>query len=282
MRFLGSGFAYGSAGFVATCAHVFEGIPADAPPPLVVRFGDGRWLNASLWGTSTAADVAVVQVSAGGSASPKRPGFDLSTSRELPAQGDQVLVVGATQHGHEVIALTGLVSQPKQTFPELATADDRYFLQLAVTTLPGMSGSPVLSAQGDVVAMLAKKFEEHGLALPAARVAAVCRRLEAVRTWKPPVLGAELVVEGSVIEPQVVVRLVRPGTPAAAAGLQAGDEIVVVQGVPVKSIIDVREALALPQPLDASGEEPPVQLRLRRMVGSESQLVIARVTASRQ
>eukprot|EP00439_Symbiodinium_sp_Y106_P049649 s1915_g6.t1 len=53
------------------------------------------------------------------------------------------------------------------------------FVQLALPTLPGMSGSPVFDADGKVIAMVAKKFEEHGLAIPAERVRIVIQCLEA-------------------------------------------------------------------------------------------------------
>eukprot|EP00927_Polykrikos_kofoidii_P048195 TRINITY_DN42413_c0_g1_i1.p1 TRINITY_DN42413_c0_g1~~TRINITY_DN42413_c0_g1_i1.p1 ORF type:complete len:481 (+),score=70.38 TRINITY_DN42413_c0_g1_i1:122-1564(+) len=264
LRFLGSGFLYGHDGFVVTCAHLFEGFQVGAE--LVLRLGDGRWFLAELWGLSEASDVAVVRVFHGkfavaskdavtdiGARTPTTP-LTLSTAQPLPRQGEWVAVCGTTQHGCETIGLAGMVSQPRQAFRDLAVVSDRHFVQMAITTLPGMSGSPVVTPRGEVVAMLAKKFEEHGLALPAAHVAAVAQYLEIHRTWAPPKIGADLVEDGPVGSPRVTIQAVRQGSLAAAAGIIAGDELLTVRGIDVVSIVDVREALALPPTAVRTGD----------------------------
>lgn len=239
--FLGSGFAYDNGSFVVTCAHLF----GDRMPGarLAVRFGDGCWYLAELWGSDKTSDVAVVRLTETRDGPVRQKALALSSSQPLPEQGEWVVVSGTTQHCREAVAVAGLVSQPRQAFRGLAEDPAMHFVQLALPTLPGMSGSPAVNLRGEVVALVAKKFEEHGLALPAGRVASVARCLESGRLWKPPVLGLELEPGGCLTEPRVKVRCVHRGGPADAAGIKAEDEIHYVEGVAITSILDVREAI---------------------------------------
>jgi len=239
VRFIGSGFSYGSEGFLVTCAHLFESHFAERF--FAVRFGDGAWCLAELQGASFAADVAVLRL-LGQRRACGRVLF-LSRDQILPQQGDWVAVCGCTQHGTETVGVAGVVSQPRQALHGLAVDAPVHFVQVALPTLPGMSGSPVVSSDGKVVGMLEKKFEEHGLALPAAWVAAVAHHLESGRAWCPPVLGLVLAPGGSPREPRVVIRSVARGGAAEIAGLQAGDELLAVEGMQVATMIDVQEAL---------------------------------------
>lgn len=244
VTFLGSGFVYGSGDFVATCAHLFENRFTE--PLFAVRFGEGGWRLAELWGASAAADVAVLRLIEGGEGSATAAGrrrLRLSSATPLPRQGEWVAVCGSTQHGCDTVGVVGVVTQPRQAFHGLAEEAGVHFVQVAVPTLPGMSGSPVVGASGEVVGMLAKKFEEHGLALPAAHVATVAHCLQDGGCWRPPVLGLELAIGGTVQQPRVAVRAVHVGCAAEAAGVCRGDEILTVEGTNVRSVVDVREAL---------------------------------------
>ena len=69
-------------------------------------------------------------------------------------------------------------------------------------------------------------------------------QLGAVRVGGGPVLG--VTVEAG--DGAVVVRAVQPGTPAARAGIEAGDEIVSVDGIRVDGIDELREVLDAIEP----------------------------------
>ncbi|CAJ1370861.1 unnamed protein product [Effrenium voratum] len=218
---------------------------------LLLRFGDGRLASAELMGLSAAADVAVLKLQ-GTQAKPLR------FNDTLPRQGDQVSVCGMTQHGLEAVSLSGHVSQPRQRFRGLGEDPATRFVQLALPTLPGMSGSPVLDKDGKVVAMVAKKFEEHGLAIPATRVRQVAECLEAGHPWRLPMLGLEVQAAGTLAAPAVLVKALKPGSAAGAAGVEVGDVIVAIDDTPVASLLDMREAL-----LARGDARFPAQLRLR-------------------
>ena len=69
-------------------------------------------------------------------------------------------------------------------------------------------------------------------------------RLTAVRVGGGPVLGVTVGEDDGA----VVVRGVQPGTPAARAGVEAGDEIVSVDGIRVDAIHELRERLDAIEP----------------------------------
>eukprot|EP00930_Biecheleria_cincta_P070552 TRINITY_DN58193_c0_g1_i1.p1 TRINITY_DN58193_c0_g1~~TRINITY_DN58193_c0_g1_i1.p1 ORF type:complete len:408 (-),score=52.08 TRINITY_DN58193_c0_g1_i1:92-1315(-) len=280
--FVGSGFTHDAGRFFVTCAHLFEGRWGMAKSrPLVLRFGDGSWALAELWGSCVQADVAVLRMlppASSVSNMKPRPALTMSVQEPLPKQGEHVVVYGASQHGFEGVGLSGLVSQPRQAFRGLTEEMSTHFIQLALPTLPGMSGSPVVDTRGGVIGMVAKKFEEHGLAVPAARVGSVAACLEAGFAWRPPTLGLELQLGGSLIEPTVVVLALRPKSAAEAAGVRAGDEVLAVQGSPVASVLDVRSALLDLGDVRVAGastesQRVEVSLRLRR-AGKELRVVV--------
>eukprot|EP00435_Cladocopium_sp_Y103_P007928 s527_g2.t1 len=224
---------------------------------VVVRFSDGRWANAQLRGSCTATDVAVLKLDE--ALSP------LTFSRSLPKQGERVVVCGMTQHGQEVVGLSGLVSQPRQRFRGLPDDPTTHFVQLALPTLPGMSGSPVVNSEGKVCAMVAKKFEEHGLALPVERVLPVAECLEAGYPWRLPLLGMEVQAGGTLTNPSVVVKAFPSASAAAKAGVEVGDEILEINGTKMATLLEMREALlSLGDPRATPSKTCRVRLRLRR------------------
>lgn len=269
-RFLGSGFAYGNNGFILTCAHIFDEEQAEEGHVVALRFGDGRICLAEFWAMSRPADVAVLRLRE------RVSSFDMSVGRMQ--QGDWVVVCGTPQHAKELIGVVGVVSQPRQEFHEMALDSWVHFAQLAVTTLPGMSGSPVLNSRGEVVGMLEKKFEEHGLALPVSHVASVARCLELHRAWIPPVLGFVLDGAGPLGEPpHLVVQSVARGGAGASAGVRRDDELIAIDGTAVFSLVDVRAALGVLASaafLATKPAEVAVPLRLRRD-GKEFDVVLS-------
>jgi regulator of sigma E protease len=92
------------------------------------------------------------------------------------------------------------------------------------------------------------------------------------------VLAAIFVVSG-VTEVRPLVGTVSPGTPAAAAGLRSGDEIIAIGGAPVEGQRDVWLAV-----LAAAGDTGPMEFDVRGLDGSErrAQLVVDDPAARRR
>lgn len=269
--YLGSGFLYGDGRYVCTCAHLFDNRSPGSP--LMVRFGDGRWCSAELWDACAAADIALVSIPATFVSSAPAPMRTpkLVQASKTPRQGDWVITCGATQHAVELVAMMGMVSQPKQVLRGGLGGDVGVrYLQLAVTTLPGMSGSPVIDMQGNVVGMMVKKFEEYGLAVPADHIAGVTKSLEQREPWGLPILGMTLENRhGLLVNPRLTVQSVQRRSPASIAGVQDGDELIQVGGRPTSSLLEVREALTLLAHMKPHSDgNMHVELRLRRTVGN--------------
>ncbi|CEM08661.1 unnamed protein product [Vitrella brassicaformis CCMP3155] len=191
--YLGSGFIYKPEGFVLTAGHLFEAQPPPGTPggfQYFVRMSDGRWFRANVRGKSSDADVAVLQIMP-----PKPlqlPAVTFANLRERPRQGEWVVTYGTTQYGDEPVAVMGTVSQPRQSFRKLEEGQRIRFIQMGMITIPGMSGAPVCDVHGKVVAMVVKKFQEYGLALPIQHVHGVASCIEETGSWTFPYLGMVL------------------------------------------------------------------------------------------
>eukprot|EP00922_Rhytidocystis_sp_ex-Travisia-forbesii_P009094 GHVS01013279.1.p1 GENE.GHVS01013279.1~~GHVS01013279.1.p1 ORF type:complete len:247 (-),score=64.85 GHVS01013279.1:962-1702(-) len=136
LNFLGSGYAY-TEDHVVTAAHLFNDVAPNAR--LTLLTDDRQLVQAELVGRHTETDVAVVRVNG----LPRLPPMELSESPQPPRQGHVVVTYGATEHGDEPVGVVGTVSQPRQTFSSLSAEQPVRYIQLALITVAGMSGSPV-------------------------------------------------------------------------------------------------------------------------------------------
>eukprot|EP00922_Rhytidocystis_sp_ex-Travisia-forbesii_P009086 GHVS01013262.1.p1 GENE.GHVS01013262.1~~GHVS01013262.1.p1 ORF type:complete len:258 (-),score=22.85 GHVS01013262.1:195-968(-) len=209
---------------------------------LTLLTDDRQLVQAELVGRHTETDVAVVRVNG----LPRLPPMELSESPQPPRQGHVVVTYGATEHGDEPVGVVGTVSQPRQTFSSLSAEQPVRYIQLALITVAGMSGSPVCDVDGRVVGMVVKKFHEYGLALPIRQVLRVARAIESNgASWTRPSLGLSLRTHSALSPPigGVLIDYVSTGSMAEKAGLKYSDLIVEVNGVTVDSHHDVCELL---------------------------------------
>lgn len=116
------------------------------------------------------------------------------------------------------------------------------FIRVSVPANPGEGGSPVLDLSGRVIGMMIASVPE----LRASYVLPV-RALQRLRDdvifhggVRPGWVGLDL--EEQVGTRSVLVKEVLPGTPAAAAGLAAGDLLLQMDGQPVKGLDEFRES----------------------------------------
>ncbi|EER19353.1 conserved hypothetical protein [Perkinsus marinus ATCC 50983] len=160
---------------------------------------------------------------------------------------------GGAGGGDDLAGAVGIVSNPRQSFTEgsIDNSSRRWrFIQLSVTTLPGMSGSPAVTRDGRCIGMIVKKCGEFGLALPLQLVRHIADSITSNGYWSPPYLGMVITNrtdDGAGYGTQDVVRIVqvKGQTPAAKAGLKVGDVIESIDGRPVRSVYDVYETLGV-------------------------------------
>jgi serine protease Do len=249
---LGSGLIIDPGGLLVTNAHVIEGASR-----IVVTTLDGRELEAEVLGSDRDSDLAVLK--AAGRGLPSRP---LGSSGDLRI-GETVVAIG-NPFGLSHTVTTGVLSARGRSVPaergELLFTD---FLQTDASINPGNSGGPLANLAGEVIGIntaVIAGANGIGFAIPADRARRVVDDLLRFGELQPLWTGMRL----RSIDPELgrradlpvgrgaLVEKVHPRSPAAAAGLRAGDAVVAAGGDAVSSREDVTTALfsiALGRPL---------------------------------
>ncbi len=237
---IGSGVILSADGLVVTNHHV-----VDSAEKLEVKLHDGRMYNAKVLGSDPLTDIALIQLEGAKGLKPATLGSSSSMS-----VGDWVIAIGSPM-GLEQTATTGIVSAKGRGSLGLYANSYIDFLQTDASIAPGSSGGPLFNLNGEVIGInTAVNAVGRGLgfAVPIDQAKQVIPQIKqtgkVVRGW----LG----ISGRDIEPAVgrapetgaVIGAVMPGTPAAKAGLQAGDRIVGVDGHDVATFGDLRGRVA--------------------------------------
>lgn len=254
----GSGVVLSEDGLVLTNAHVIEGAQT-----IQVDFADGRSADARVIGSATDYDVALIK--AEGLTAPVTAA-ELGRSDDLQVGDDVVAIGNALNLGDEPSVTTGIVSATGRSI----TAGDGVVLTDLIQTdaaiNPGNSGGPLLNSAGQVVGIntaILADAQNVGFALSIDSITSIIDDLKAGRdvAGNRPVLGVET-VDVATVSPTVLQRFsitatsgafiqrVESGSGADAAGLQAGDVIVAVDGKRVRTAADVGEAVRSNDPGD--------------------------------
>lgn len=231
-----SGVVFRDDGLILTSA-----LPLRGATTITAVLSDGRQLDASVRGLDDATDVAVVDVDAD-----QLEVAVLGSSADL-AVGDVVVALGYP------LGLRGSASASSGTIQALGRmvkARDGGWLhglvQADAGIPPGASGGALVDATGAVVGISTSRAVDpdgdDSFAVPAEVARRVADQLIAHGRARHAWLG----VEGADLRPGeaqalgvssgAVIRGVVDGSPAAAAGLQAGDVITDVDGAPVRSM----------------------------------------------
>lgn len=232
----GSGFIVDQSGLVLTNLHVIQGAER-----IEVRFVNDRSERATVRATDPALDLALLEITR---SDEKReyPAVTLGSSSEL-APGQWVMAIGSP-YGLEQSVTVGVVSAPlRHIGPNVY---DQY-IQLDATVNPGSSGGPLFDPSGRVVGMTTAAVEASagiGFAVPIQAIEAVLPVLERGQTPRrggigitvAPATAAEFAEYGLDREPGLWVRSVAAGSAAEAAGVAAGDLMVMVAGHPTRSL----------------------------------------------
>jgi putative serine protease PepD len=244
----GTGLVIDTRGDILTASHVVTGASA-----ITVKFQNGPVRTASVLGTDTSNDVSVLHVNPSGLTLHPLP---LGSVQSLVA-GDPLAVIG-DPFGYNRSLSTGVVSglgrtiQAPNGFP-IANA-----LQTDAALNPGNSGGPVLDAKGQVVGIADQiatggsgvdQGSGVGFAIPIDPVKAELSALESGQTVEHPYLGAGF-QEASINQQGAQVQSVAAGSPAAAAGLRAGDLITAFGGSTVVGPSQLVNDLAALKPGD--------------------------------
>jgi len=242
----GSGVVYSENGYILTNNHVVEGASE-----LDVTLADNRKYKATVVGTDTRTDLAVIKIDATGLIP-----AEVGNSDDVRI-GEWVLAVGNPFDLTSTVT-AGIISAKGRNIDLLGKgASIEAFIQTDAAVNPGNSGGALVDAQGKLIgintaiATRTGSFQGYSFAIPVNLVRRVVDDIINYGTYKRPYLGvtileldSDLAKELSVDASQgVVIDELVDGGSAQYAGLQVKDVIIGIDGREVKSVPELQEVI---------------------------------------
>jgi serine protease Do len=278
-RGAGTGVIIRADGVVITNAHVVETFPT-----VQVELATGNTVQGRVLGSDPISDIAVVDIP--GTSLPVVP---LGDSDRLQV-GQTAIAIG-NPVGLERTVTVGIVSAVGRSLPsdprEGYVHDE--VIQTDAAINPGNSGGPLLDSSGRVIGINVAALREGGgsvvegvnFAVPINLARNVADQLLTTGVIRRTFLGigsesldAEVVRQFNLpVREGVIVTEVEPGTPAAAAGLRAGDIITRVDDTAITSDGDLRRFLREHHPGDVvtiQGVRPSGSFTARATLGQRT------------
>ncbi|MDG3576431.1 DegQ family serine endoprotease [Rhizobium sp. YJ-22] len=241
---LGSGFVISSDGYIVTNNHVI-----DNAKTIKVTLDDGTELSAKLIGADAKSDLAVVKVTA-----PKPLTTVTWGDSDRLRAGDQILAIG-NPFGIGTTVTAGIVSARGR---DLHSGPYDDFIQIDAPINHGNSGGPLVDIDGKVVGINTAIYSPNGgsvgvgFAIPSDQAQKIVAKLMKDGSIKHGFIGVQIQpVTGDVANAVglakaegALVAKVEPDTPAAKAGVRAGDVITGLGGAPVTAPRDLSRKVA--------------------------------------
>jgi len=242
MAVTGSGVIFSPDGYILTNTHVVGGAKR-----LTCTLFNKEEVEARLIGIDPLSDLAVIKIDMG-QAGPGVTHAPLGDSESLQV-GEFVAAMGSPLGLARSLSL-GVISSLNRYFPEsqlptgALTGTYNTWIQTDAAINPGNSGGPLVNMKGEVIGINARAIavlgENLGFAIPinlAKEIAAeLIAKGQIARSWigvswqRIKGFGEHLGVDEST---GALIGDVVPGSPAAEAGLQAGDVVTAIDNQPV-------------------------------------------------
>jgi serine protease Do len=244
-RGVGSGFILSADGLIMTNAHVVEG--ADE---LLVTLPDKREFKGKIVGADKRTDVAIVKIEAAG-----LPAVRIGDVNRLRV-GEWVMAIGSP-FGLENTVTAGIVSAKKRD-----TGDFLPFIQTDVAINPGNSGGPLINMRGEVVGINSQIYSRSGgfqgisFAIPIDEAVSVSDQLRVSGKVTRGRIGVRIDQVSKEVAESIglgrprgaLVRGVEPDSPAARAGVEAGDIILKFDGKEIERSVDLPRMVGSTKP----------------------------------
>lgn len=239
----GSGVIFTADGYIITNAHVVEGAQQ-----ITVKLNDGTTYNATLVGSDSQSDIAVIKIDATG-LTPAVLG-----DSDTIAIGETAIAVGNPSN-LGVTSTDGIISALNRSVT--VEGNTMNLIQTSAAISPGNSGGGLFNSKGELIGIVnAKNADENaeglGFAIPINTAKAVTQDLiENGYVTGRPALGitvvsitdAQTAMQYGVSTLGAYVQSVSEDSGAANAGMKVGDRIVSVGTKTVTTATDVTNAL---------------------------------------
>lgn len=250
-RGVGSGFITTSDGQIITNAHVVAG--ADQ---VQVTLKDGRTFTGEVIGADSVTDIAVIKIDA-----QDLPTVAISDSEQIQP-GEWAIAIG-NPLGLDSTVTAGIISATGRTSREVGVPDKRVdFIQTDAAINPGNSGGPLLNLNGEVIGVntaIIQGAQGLGFAIPINTVQRISNQLIQNGRVEHAYLGIQMVTLSPEIKENinsnpdspltveadsgVLIARVVANSPAAQAGLRAGDVILRIGDRAVSESSEVQQVV---------------------------------------
>lgn len=248
---VGSGVIIDPSGYILTNAHVV----GEHPEELTVFFKDGRELEGKVLWKDSLLDLAVVKVEAA-----NLPAAELGDSDGLIVGETTIAIGNPLGMRFERTVTQGIVSGLNRSIMVEQGSVMEDLIQTDAAINPGNSGGPLINARGQVIGINTVKASAEGLgfAIPINITKPITQKLIKNGEFIPTYMGitpldSEMLgyyATDIEIQKGIYVYNVKEGTPAADAGLKAGDVITHINGEEVNTLVKFKSILYSSSPGD--------------------------------
>jgi len=220
---LGSGFVIHPDGFVVTNAHVVMRAAGQE-----VIFADGTKYEADRIAIDEKHDLAVLKIKADRSF----PAITLGRSDDLMV-GETVIAIGNPLGYHHTVT-AGIISATDRTLTFREDVEYKGLIQTDASINRGNSGGPLLNVLGELIGIntaIRGDAQNIGFAIPVDALRILLPEMLSIERRKRLEIGLQLSWRGRVY-------VAEARGPAAEAGIEPGDELLSVDGKPIKHDVD--------------------------------------------
>lgn len=262
----GAGWVYSDAGYIVTNAHVVQNARR-----VSVEFYDGRVVRGSVVGLDPYTDIAVILIESASLIFPAQ-----RASQRLPRLGERIYAFGSP-FGFKFSMSEGIVSGlGREAAGSNVIGGYTNYIQTDAAVNPGNSGGPIVNTDAQIIGMnvaiatarsIGQSPEESGsdsagisFAIPLGTIEPIVNQIIEHGEVKRGFLGIRYNEDDTVRVTTesmpghtftgVVVTGTEPQGPSEAAGLQAGDVIVSIQGSPILNAESLSSLITSSRPGD--------------------------------